>query len=105
MNIINLRKNVRRSADLRPNSDRRSGSNQISTDGPQEKMQNGETAYQSFNRRKGERRTKDRRNSVSNAQQESDQIFPRGTKYARFLLTRGERNLIQDMFLTDLDNE
>ncbi|MGR8941544.1 MAG: hypothetical protein ACU83V_11015 [Gammaproteobacteria bacterium] len=105
MNIINLRKNVRRAADTRPNSDRRSGSNPLSAAEMQEKMQKGETSYPKFNRRKAERRTKDRRSPVSASQHESDQHIPRGTKYARFLLTRGERNLIQDMFLSDLDKE
>lgn len=105
MNIVNLRKNVRRAADTRPNSDRRSDSNPLSAAEMQEKMQKGETPYPRFNRRKAERRSKDRRKPVSAAERDGDQLIPRGTKYARFLLTRGERNLIQDMFLSDLDKE
>jgi hypothetical protein len=105
MNIINLRKNVRRAADIRPNGDRRSTSNQPGAEELLEKSQGSETAYPKLNRRKAERRSKDRRKPVSSAQSEAGQITPRGTKYARFMLTRAERNLIQDMFLTDLDKE
>lgn len=102
MNIINLRKNVRRASDTNPNSDRRRTSSQFNAAEIQEKMQGGESAFAKLNRRKAERRQKDRRNPLTDAQKR-DEILPPGTKYARFKLTRGERNLIQDMFLSDLD--
>ncbi|MEC4750169.1 hypothetical protein [Methylomicrobium sp. Wu6] len=104
MNIINLRKHVRRSSDTCLNADRRGSPNQNSAAELQEKMQGRESAFSKLNRRKAERRQEDRRRPVSDTQQ-GDQILPPGTRYARFKLTRGERNLIQDMFLSDLENE
>ncbi|WP_374087897.1 hypothetical protein [Methylomicrobium lacus] len=104
MNIINLRKNVRRASDTRPNEDRRSASSQFSAAELQEKIAGRESTFAKLNRRKAERRQKDRRNPVSDAQQ-GHEILPPGTQYARFKLTHGERNLIQDMFLSDLENE
>jgi hypothetical protein len=100
MNIINLRKHVRRATDTRPNSDRRRGANPAN----EPEAQGGESTIAKLNRRKAERRLKDRRNQLSNAQQ-GNEVLPPGTKYARFKLTRGERNLIQDMFLSDLDGK
>ncbi|MBL1264627.1 hypothetical protein [Candidatus Methylomicrobium oryzae] len=104
MNIINLRKHVRRATDTRPNSDRRGSPNRLTAAEIQEKTQGGESASAKLNRRKAERRLKDRRKPLSNTKQEHETLPP-GTKYARFKLTRGERNLIQDMFLSDLDKE
>jgi hypothetical protein len=99
MNIINLRKHIRRATDTRPNSDRRSAANQ--TNAPE--IQGKESTLDKLNRRKAERRLKDRRKPLSHSQQ-GNEASP-GTKYARFKLTRGERNLIQDMFLGDLDDK
>lgn len=104
MNIINLRKNVRRTSDTRPTEDRRAAPHSFGRAELQEKTQGGESAFAKLNRRKAERRTKDRRRPSSDAQQ-GDQILPPGTQYARFKLTRGEKDLIQDMFLSDLENE
>lgn len=100
MNIINLRKNVRRASDTQPNSDRRKAPGQFST----AEMQSGESAFSKLNRRKAERRLKDRRRPQSDATQ-GNEVLPPGTRYARFKLTRGERDLIQDMFLSDLEKE
>lgn len=99
MNIINLRRNVRRATDTRPNGDRRSTTNQ-SDDSAQE----NESTLAKLNRRKAERRQVDRRRPVPEGQQASA-ILPAGARYARFKLTRGERDLIQDMFLSDLESE
>jgi len=104
MNIINLRKNVRRTSDTRPNEDRRGASSQFGTSELQEKIPGRESTFAKLNRRKAERRQKDRRRSPADVQQEHE-ILPPGTQYARFKLTHGERNLIQDMFLSDLENE
>ncbi|MDD1611591.1 MAG: hypothetical protein LUQ57_00450 [Methylococcaceae bacterium] len=104
MNIINLRKNVRRASDTRPNADRRAASSQSNSAEAQEKIQGGESTFAKLNRRKAERRLKDRRRSPSDVQQGND-VLPPGTRYARFKLSRGEKDLIQDMFLSDLENE
>jgi hypothetical protein len=104
MNIINLRKHVRRATDTGPNSDRRSSPSQFTAAEMQEKMQGSESALAKLNRRKAERRLKDRRKPLPGTKQEHETLPP-GTRYARFKLTRGERNLIQDMFLSDLDKE
>jgi hypothetical protein len=100
MNIINLRKHVRRTTDTRPNGDRRSAANQANAS----EMQGSESTLAKLNRRKAERRLKDRRKQLPNTQQ-GNEILPADTKYARFKLTRGERNLIQDMFLSDLEDK
>jgi hypothetical protein len=100
MNIINLRRHVRRTADTRPNSDRRSSPLQSTAT----EMQGTESAFAKINRREAERRLKDRRKPLANRKQEHEALPP-NAKYARFKLTRGERNLIQDMFLSDLDKE
>ncbi|EIC28760.1 MULTISPECIES: hypothetical protein [Methylomicrobium] len=100
MNIINLRKHVRRATDTRPNSDRRSSPSRFTA----AERQESESAFAKLNRRKAERRLKDRRKPLPNTKQEHETLPP-GTQYARFKLTRGERNLIQDMFLSDLDTE
>lgn len=100
MNIINLRKHVRRANDTRPTDDRRGASCPVDAS----EMQGSESTIAKLNRRKAERRLKDRRKPLPQAKQDKE-ILPPGTKYARFKLTRGERNLIQDMFLSDLDNK
>ncbi|MGJ0484960.1 MAG: hypothetical protein ACR65R_10540 [Methylomicrobium sp.] len=100
MNIINLRKHVRRANDTRPTGDRRCTPNQVDAT----EMQGSESTIAKLNRRKAERRLKDRRKPLPHAKQ-NNEILPPGTKYARFKLTRGERNLIQDMFLSDLDEK
>lgn len=99
MNIINLRRNVRRASDTRPNGDRRGASN------PSENhAQEGESTFAKLNRRNAERRQLDRRRPVPE-DQKANAVLPAGAKYARFKLTRGERDLIQDLFLSDLENE
>jgi hypothetical protein len=100
MNIINLRKHVRRTTDTRPNGDRRNAANQANASN----MQDNESTLAKLNRRKAERRLKDRRKQMPNTQQ-GNEILPPDTRYARFKLTRGERNLIQDMFLSDLEDK
>ncbi len=105
MNIINLRKHVRRTSDTRPSGDRRNAPNQFSAPEMQEKMQASESTLAKLNRRKAERRLKDRRRPQSDAQQSNEKSLHGITRYARFKLTRGERNLIQDIFLGDLENK
>lgn len=104
MNIINLRKHVRRANDTRPTGDRRDAASQVDASEMQDKPQGSESTIAKLNRRKAERRLKDRRKPLSATKQDNE-ILPPGTKYARFKLTRGERNLIQDMFLSDLDEK
>lgn len=104
MNIINLRKNLRRLSKTRRVADRRVAPYEFGTPEWEEYMKKNYVAWPKNdrrvnNRRTAERRVPDRRQSQMNASERSR--FER--KFSRVLLTPEERKLIEDMYLRDLD--
>jgi hypothetical protein len=104
MNIINLRKNLRRLLKTRRLSDRRTVPYAFGTPEWEEHIKTHYLAWPKTDRRKYERRTNerripDRRNSQARPHERSR--FEK--KYARILLTPEERKLIEDMYLRDID--
>lgn len=105
MNIINLRKNLRRLAKTRRVSDRRIVPYEFGTPEWEEHIKKNYMAWPKVDRRKkdrrlNERRVPDRRNTQQTQPSERSH-FER--KYARVLLTPEEKKLIEDMYLKDLD--
>lgn len=104
MNIINLRKNLRRLSKSRRIADRRVVPYEFGTPEWEEFMKKNYIAWPKADRRTQNRRTAERR--VPDRRQNQMQASERARferKYSRILLTPAERKLIQDMYLRDLD--
>ncbi|MGR9087214.1 MAG: hypothetical protein ACU841_09085 [Gammaproteobacteria bacterium] len=104
MNIINLRKNLRRLSKTRRVADRRMVNYEFGSPEWVEHVKKNYVAWPKADRRQktrrvGERRVPDRRQS--HAQSAERSRFER--KYSRILLTPEERKLIEDMYLRDLE--
>jgi hypothetical protein len=105
MNIINLRKNLRRLSKTRRIADRRVVPYEFGTPEWEENIKKNYLSWPKTDRRKqdrrvGERRVPERRQS---SQLETLERSRLERKYARILLTPEERKLIEDMYLRDLD--
>lgn len=105
MNIINLRKNLRRLSKTRRIADRRVVPFEFGTPEWEENIKKNYLAWPKTDRRKqdrrvGERRVPERRQSGHLETLERSRLE---RKYARILLTPEERKLIEDMYLKDLD--
>ncbi|MGZ8097226.1 MAG: hypothetical protein ACXWTH_07265 [Methylosarcina sp.] len=104
MNIINLRKNLRRLSKTRRIADRRVIPYEFGTPEWEENIKKNYLAWPKTDRRKQDRRVAERR--VPDRRQNQLQTIERSRlerKYARILLTPEERKLIEDMYLRDLD--
>lgn len=105
MNIINLRKNLRRLSKTRRISDRRIVPFEFGTAEWEEHIKKNYLAWPKTDRRKQDRRMNERRvpdrRHHNQAQPAERSRFER--KYSRILLTAEERRLIEDMYLKDLD--
>lgn len=104
MNIINLRKNLRRSSKTRRISDRRVAPYEFGTPEWEEYIKKNYMAWPKTDRRQRERRVNERRvpdRRHNHAQPSERSQFER--KYSRILLTPEERKLIEDLYLRDLD--
>jgi hypothetical protein len=104
MNIINLRKNLRRLAKTRRIADRRVVPYEFGTPEWEENIKKNYLAWPKTDRRKQDRRVAERR--VPDRRQNQLQTIERSRlerKYARILLTPEERKLIEDIYLRDLD--
>lgn len=104
MNIINLRKNLRRLSKTRRISDRRVVPYEFGTPEWEEHIKKNYLAWPKTDRRKKDRRVAERRvpdRRHNHAQPSERSHFEK--KYSRILLTPEERKLIEDMYLRDLD--
>lgn len=101
MNIINLRKSLRRSSMTRRIKDRRTVPYQFGSPEWVENIKRNYLAWPKSNRREQDRRSDDRRLPDRRQSQISERIRSE-KKYARILLTAEERKLIEDMYLSDM---
>lgn len=102
MNIINLRKNLRRSTVTRRIADRRVVPYEFGSPEWIENIKKNYLAWPKTNRRKMERRADDRR-SPDRREQLAYEKARTGGKYSRIILTSEERKLIEDLYLSDID--
>jgi hypothetical protein len=100
MNIINLRKNLRRSKASRRLADRRTIPYAFGTPEWIEHIQINYLAWPKSDRRVSERRINNRRSPDRRTHQATEQTRS-GKKYSRILLTSEERKLIEDLYLND----
>jgi len=106
MNIINLRKNLRRLSKTRRVADRRVVPYEFGTPEWEENIKKNYLAWPKTDRRKQDRRVSERRvpeRRQSSSQLETLERSRLERKYARILLTPEEKRLIEDMYLRDLD--
>jgi len=102
MNIIDLRKSLRRSSmTKRAADDRRKVPYEFGSPEWLEYLRNNHVHCPKFNRRKADRRT-DKRQLPDRRQQHSSEPKRFEKKYARIFLTPAERKLIEDLYLNDL---
>ena len=102
MNIIDLRKSLRRSPTNQRKEDRRKVPYEFGSPEWLEYMKNNNLDCPKFDRRKGERRNEKRKLPDRRQQQPAEPIFSE-KKYARIFLTPAEKKLIEDLYLNDLD--
>jgi hypothetical protein len=102
MNIINLRKNLRRSTVTRRISDRRIVNFEFGSPEWVENIKKNYLAWPKTNRRTMERRADDRRSPDRRDHQASERSRSE-KKYSRILLTSEERKLIEDLYLSDIE--
>lgn len=104
MNIINLRKNLRRLSKTRRISDRRTIPYEFGSPEWEEHIKSHYLVWPKKDRRLQERRANERR--IPDRRNNQVLSSPRSRfekKYARILLTPEERKLIEDMYLKEID--
>jgi hypothetical protein len=102
MNIIDLRKSLRRSSITQRTDDRRKVPYEFGSPEWLEFIKNNNLDCPEFNRRKGDRRN-DKRRLPDRRQQQLAEPAHSEKKYARIFLTPAERKLIEDLYLNDLE--
>jgi len=102
MNIIDLRKSLRRSSITQRITDRRKIPYAFGSPEWLEFLEKNHVDSPKFNRRKADRRT-DKRRLPDRRQQHNAESIRSEKKYARIFLTRAERKLIEDLYLNDLE--
>jgi hypothetical protein len=101
MNIIELRKNLRRSSVTQRITDRRKVPYEFGSPEWLEYIKENHLDLPAFNRRKADRRS-DKRRLPDRRQQLAESVHSE-KKYARIFLTPAERKLLEDLYLSDLD--
>mgnify|MGYP001636545549 CR=1 FL=1 len=100
MNIINLRKGLRRSAETRRVSDILKVPYPFGSPKWVENIQKHYLAWPKEDRRSDSRRSNDRRSPDRRQQRMSEQRMT-ARKYSKILLSREELKLIEDLYLSD----
>jgi hypothetical protein len=101
MNIIEMRKNLRRSLVTQRIADRRKVPYEFGSPEWLEYINKNHLDRPKFNRRKADRRS-DKRRLPDRRQQLAESVRSE-KKYARIFLTPAERKLLEDLYLSDLD--
>lgn len=101
MNIIELRKNLRRSSATQRITDRRKVPYEFGSPEWTEYIKRNHLDRPKFNRRGAERRSDKRR--LPDRRQQFAESGRSEKKYARIFLTPAERKLLEDLYLNDLD--
>lgn len=103
MNIINLRKNLRRTSDTRRESDRRSVPYPFGSPQWLENIKNNYLAWPKSNRRANERRSSERRAIDRREQQQLAERTRLKETYSRIFLSPEEKKLIEDVYFNKVD--
>ena len=101
MNIIELRKNLRRSSVTQRITDRRKVPYEFGSPEWLEYIKKNHLDRPKYNRRKADRRSDKRR--LPDRRQQLSEAVRSEQKYARIFLTPAERKLLEDLYLSDLD--
>ena len=101
MNIVNLRESHRRSSTTQRIVERRKVANAFGSPEWLIYIKNNNVDCPKFNRRKAESRT-ERRRLADRRKQYAAEHFHSKNGYARIFLNSAERQLIQDLYLSDL---
>lgn len=101
MNIIELRKNLRRSSVTQRITDRRKVPYEFGSPEWIEYIKKNHLDRPKFNRRQADRRNDKR--CLSDRRQQHAESVRSEKKYARIFLTPAERKLLEDLYLSDLD--
>ncbi|MFZ2170809.1 MAG: hypothetical protein WAW61_14375 [Methylococcaceae bacterium] len=101
MNIIELRKHLRRSSVTQRTTDRRKVPYEFGSPEWMEFIKRNHLDRPKFNRRKEERRSDKR--LLPDRRQQLAESGRSEKKYARIFLTPAERKLLEDLYLSDLD--
>jgi len=101
MNIIDLRKNLRRSSITQRIADRRKVPYEFGSPEWLEYMKKNHLTRPEVNRRKADRRNDKRR--LPDRRQHVAESAHSEKKYARIFLTPAERKLLEDLYLNELD--
>lgn len=102
MNIINLRKDPRRAVQTRRVADRRTVPYAFGSPEWIDNIKQNYLAWPVQDRRLETRRSDERRNPDRRSQQMSEQRRSE-KKYSRIILTREELQLIEDLYMSDID--
>ncbi len=102
MNIIDLRKSLRRSSVTQRITDLRKITYAFGSPEWLEYVEKNHVDFPKFNRRIADRRN-DKRRIPDRRQQQNSESSRSEKKNARIFLTRAERKLIEDMYLNDLE--
>ena len=102
MNIIDLRKGLRRSSITQRKEDRRKVPYEFGSPEWLDYVKNNHVDCPKFNRRQADRRT-DKRQLSDRRQQHNAEPIRSEKRYARIFLTPAERKLIEDLYLNDLE--
>jgi hypothetical protein len=101
MNIIELRKSLRRSSVTQRITDRRKVPYEFGSPEWLEYIKRNHLDCPKLNRRKADRRNDKR--LISDRRQQHAESIRSEKKYARIFLTPAERKLLEDLYLSDLD--
>lgn len=102
MNIINLRKGLRRSSETRRVNDRRNVHYQFGSPQWLEHVQKTYAAWPKTERRNNSRRNDDRRSPDRRSFQNNEQRMTH-RKFSKILLSREELKLIEDLYLGEIE--
>jgi hypothetical protein len=105
MNIIELRKSLRRSSVTQRITDRRKVRYEFGSQEWMEYIKSNRLDHPKFNRREAERRAERRsdKRRLPDRRQQFSESGRSEKKYARIFLTPAERKLLEDLYLSDLD--
>lgn len=103
MNIINLRKSLRRTSETRREADRRSVPYPFGSPQWLENIKNNYLAWPKSNRRANERRSNERRAIDRREQQQLAERARLKEAYSRIFLSPEEKKLIEDVYFNKVD--
>jgi hypothetical protein len=103
MNIVDLRKNLRRSTENRRKTERRQNPHPFGSPEWFAYITTNNMEIPTSDRRGPDRRNEENRHLPDQREQATEERVRFEKKYVRIFLTPAERKLLEDMYLSDLD--